>query len=55
MSRSDAGAKEQIEQVIVALGDRLKVFGDIIKLGRFFFTDGLEYDPEAVKKRLQER
>jgi glutamyl-tRNA synthetase len=43
----------RIERVLAALGDRLKVFSDIIKLGRFFFTDSLSYDPDAVKKRLR--
>ncbi len=37
----------------MALGDRLKVFSDILKLGRFFFTDSPAYDPDAVKKRLR--
>jgi glutamyl-tRNA synthetase len=45
--------RKRIEAVIVALGDRLKVFSDIIKLGRYFFTDALTYDPDAVKKRLR--
>ncbi len=36
-----------------ALGDRLKVLSDIIGLGRYFFTDDLELDPDAVKKRLK--
>lgn len=49
---SDAGRK-RVEDVITALGDRLKVFSDILKLGRFFFTDSLEFDPDAVKKRLR--
>ena len=43
----------KIEAVILALGDRLKVFSDILKLGRFFFTKELVHDPEAVKKRLR--
>src|SRR4029078_9498077 len=34
---SDAD-RAKIEAVILALGDRLKVFSDIVKLGRFFFT-----------------
>ena len=42
-----------IEAVILALGDRLKVFSDILKLGRYFFTTELTYDPDAVKKRLR--
>jgi glutamyl-tRNA synthetase len=46
-------ARARIETVIVALGDRLKVFSDILKLGRFFFTEDLVFDPDAVKKRLR--
>jgi glutamyl-tRNA synthetase len=45
--------RKRIEAVIVALGDRLKVFSDIVKLGRFFFTEALLFEPEAVKKRLR--
>ena len=49
---SDAD-RARIEAVLLALGDRLKVFSDILKLGRFFFTKELTYDPDAVKKRLR--
>lgn len=49
----DPAARSKIEAVILALGDRLKVFSDILKLGRYFFTDALTYDPDAVKKRLK--
>jgi nondiscriminating glutamyl-tRNA synthetase len=45
--------RTRIEAVITALGDRLKVFSDILELGRFFFTDSLVLDPDAVKKRLR--
>lgn len=45
--------RARIEAVIAALGDRLKVFSDILKLGRYFFTEALTYDPDAVKKRLR--
>jgi glutamyl-tRNA synthetase len=48
-----AGERARIESVILALGDRLKVFADILKLGRFFFSSQLTYEPEAVKKRLR--
>jgi glutamyl-tRNA synthetase len=48
-----AADRSRIEAVVIALGDRLKVFSDILKLGRFFFTEGLEYDADAVKKRLR--
>ena len=43
----------KIEAVILALGDRLKVFSDVLKLGRFFFDPELTHDPDAVKKRLR--
>jgi glutamyl-tRNA synthetase len=49
----DEATRGRIEAVIVALGDRLKVFSDILKLGRYFFTDTLVHDPDAVKKRLR--
>jgi glutamyl-tRNA synthetase len=45
--------RTRIEAVIGALGDRLKVFSDILKLGRYFFTDRLTFEPDAVKKRLR--
>jgi glutamyl-tRNA synthetase len=49
----DADLRQRIEAVVRALGDRLKVFSDILKLGRYFFTETLTYDPDAVKKRLR--
>ncbi|MFM7593720.1 MAG: glutamate--tRNA ligase, partial [Isosphaeraceae bacterium] len=45
--------RARIAAVMVALGDRLKVFGDIVKLGKFFFMDQVEFDPDAFKKRLK--
>ncbi|MGP0066511.1 MAG: glutamate--tRNA ligase [Isosphaeraceae bacterium] len=45
--------RARIGRVVEALGDRLKVFSDIVKLGRFFFTETLAHDPDAVKKRLR--
>ena len=53
LNRCQPSERTRIEAVITALGDRLKVFSDILKLGRFFFTDSLAYDPDAVKKRLR--
>jgi len=44
---------KRVVWVIEALGDRLKVYSDILTLGRYFFTDELTYDPAAVKKRLR--
>jgi len=29
------------------------VFSDILTLGRYFFTEGITFDPDAVKKRLR--
>jgi glutamyl-tRNA synthetase len=46
-------ARKRTEAVILALGDRLKVFSDILTLGRYFFTEELTFDPDAVKKRLR--
>ncbi|WZO99830.1 glutamate--tRNA ligase [Isosphaeraceae bacterium EP7] len=43
----------RVQAVVLALGDRLKVFSDIVKLGSYFFKDELTYDPDAVKKRLK--
>jgi glutamyl-tRNA synthetase len=43
----------RIAAVVEALGDRLKVFSDILTLGRYFFTATLTHDPDAVKKRLR--
>ena len=44
-SRSRRRARRRIEAVILALGDRLKVFSDILKLGRYFFTDTIDLRP----------
>jgi glutamyl-tRNA synthetase len=49
----DRATRERIEAVIHALGDRLKTFSDIVKLGRYFFTETLTHDLDAVKKRLR--
>ncbi len=45
--------RARISAVVEALGDRLKVFSDILTLGRYFFTETLTHDPDAVKKRLR--
>ncbi|MGE3821926.1 MAG: glutamate--tRNA ligase [Isosphaeraceae bacterium] len=49
----DAPTKARIAAVIEALGDRLKVYSDILKLGRYFFSETLSWEPDAVKKRLR--
>src|SRR5262249_14521031 len=50
---SEPELRNRPDQVVQALGDRLKVLSDIIKLGRFFFTDTLTYERDAGKKRLR--
>lgn len=50
---ADEPTRRRIEAVVEALGDRLKVFSDILKLGRYFFAANLTYDADAVKKRLR--
>src|SRR4051794_25070495 len=49
----DDATRRKIKAVVTALGDRLKVFSDILTLGRYFFTETLNYEPDAVKKRLR--
>jgi glutamyl-tRNA synthetase len=45
--------RRRIAAVVSALGDRLKTFSDIVSLGKYFFTDDITHDPDAVKKRLR--
>ena len=45
--------RNKVAAVVEALGDRLKTFSDILTLGRYFFTETLTHDPDAVKKRLK--
>ncbi len=41
-----------VEQIIVALGDRLKVFSDILSAG-YFFRDEIVYDEKTFDKRVR--
>jgi glutamyl-tRNA synthetase len=41
-----------LEQVVEAIGDRLKVLSDVVEYGKFLFVEELEYEPRAVRKRL---
>ncbi len=50
---TDPAFLAKVGRVVEALGDRLKVFSDILGLGRYFFTETLTHDPDAVKKRLR--
>ena len=45
--------RDYVRRVIVALGERLKVYSDILDARDFFVPDDqLEYDEAAFKKRL---
>ena len=51
--RQVSGEVEQkVAQVVEALGDRLKVFGDIVLQGSFFFGDEVTHDDKAFAKRV---
>jgi glutamyl-tRNA synthetase len=43
----------QVTRVVEALGDRLKVFGDILLQGAFFFGRDVVHDEKAFAKRVQ--
>jgi len=43
----------KLVKIIAASGDRLKVAGDILAYGDFFFRDEIQYDSQAVEKRLR--
>jgi glutamyl/glutaminyl-tRNA synthetase len=48
----DAATRNKVRQVVLACGDRLKVFSDIFLYASFLFRDPV-YDPQAVEKRLK--
>jgi glutamyl-tRNA synthetase len=48
----DDATRRKVQAVVAACGERLKVFSDILEYGAFFFRDP-EYNPQAVKQRLQ--
>jgi glutamyl-tRNA synthetase len=49
----DEATREQVSRVVVAMGDRLRVFSDILDAREFFTPDDeLPYDPKAVQQRL---
>jgi glutamyl-tRNA synthetase len=43
----------KLTRIVAAAGDRLKVAGDILLYADFFFTDHIDYDPQAVEKNLR--
>jgi glutamyl-tRNA synthetase len=44
--------RARLARIVEVLGDRLKVFGDILLQGAFFFADTVVYDDKAFAKRL---
>jgi glutamyl-tRNA synthetase len=44
--------EEKITRVVQVLGDRLKVFGDIVLQGAFFFGEEVAYEEKAFAKRV---
>ena len=45
--------EEKVARVVDALGDRLKVFGDIVLGGAFFFVEEVAFEEKAFAKRLR--
>jgi glutamyl-tRNA synthetase len=48
-----AGRHAWFFAVLELLRPRAKRLGDFIEVGKFFFTDGVQYDPVAVEKHLR--
>jgi len=49
----DAATRDYVRRVVVALGERLKVFSDILDARNFFVADDrIEYDEAAFNKHL---
>jgi len=49
----DAQTLAKIGTIVAAMGDRMKLFSDIIAYARPFLASEVEYDPKAVEKRLK--
>lgn len=50
----DASVREFVGRLIAALGDRLKVFSDVLDYPEFFITaEALPYDEKAFEKRVR--
>ena len=47
-----AETRTQVGRIVEALGERLKVFGDILLQAGYFFGEDLVYDDKAFTKRL---
>ena len=50
----DDATREFVGRLIIALGDRIKLFGDIVRYDEYFVADdALSYDEKAFAKRLR--
>jgi len=49
----DDALRAKLERIIVACGDRIKLFSDILPYGAPFLRAEPAYDPKAVEKRLK--
>jgi glutamyl-tRNA synthetase len=49
----DATTREKIKQIVIACGDRIKLYSDILQFGGPILTAEISYDPKAVEKRLK--
>jgi glutamyl-tRNA synthetase len=49
----DEPNRKKLERVVEAMGDRLKLFSDILLYGAPFFRKDPDYDPKAVEKKLR--
>jgi glutamyl-tRNA synthetase len=47
-----ADVRDKVGRIVVALGDRLRVFGDILLQAPFFFGEEVVFDDKAFAKRL---
>ena len=45
--------RAQVARIVEALGDRLRVFGDILLQAAFFFGEDVSYDDKAFAKRVR--
>lgn len=52
LERAGITPPENLPAIVEALGDRLKVFGDILLQGSFFFGEEITFDEKAFTKRV---
>src|SRR6185503_6342871 len=51
-SQVSAEEEAKVAQIVTALGDRVKVFGDVVLQAKFFFGDEVVFDEKAFAKRV---